>query len=96
MQRVLTIPSPVQGDSKRALQAGSKTAPSVTRCPAGTHNTQEAIMFTRISRTASRLRAARPGAAARSRLSSNHSRVIARPGVAARSKLASNHSRAIA
>jgi len=53
-------------------------------------------MFTRISRTASRLRAARPGAAARSRLSSNHSRVIARPGVAARSKLASNHSRAIA
>src|SRR6516165_5139308 len=47
-QRVLTIPSPVHGDSKRALQAGSKTAPSVTCCPASTQNTQQAIMFIRI------------------------------------------------
>jgi hypothetical protein len=38
---------------------------------------------------------ARPGAAARSKLSANHSRAIARPA-AARSKLASKHSRAIA
>src|SRR5690348_17074763 len=66
-QRVLTIPSPVHGDSKRALQAGYKTAPSVTRCPASTHNTQEAIMFTRIPRTGSHLRAAARQAAARPR-----------------------------
>ena len=53
-------------------------------------------MFTRILRRGSYLRIAGPGAAARSKLSANHSRVIARPGAAARSKLASNHSRAVA
>ena len=66
-QRILTIPSPVHGDSKRALQAGHKAAPSVTRCPASTHNTQEAIMFTRIPRTRSQLRTAARQAAARPR-----------------------------
>ena len=66
-QRVLTIPSPVRGVSKRALQAGFKAAPSVTRCPASMHNTQEAIMFTRIPRTASQLRTAARQAAARPR-----------------------------
>jgi hypothetical protein len=64
---VLTIPSLVHGDSKRALQAGHKAAPSVTRCPASTHNTQEDIMFTRIPRTGSHLRAAARLAAARPR-----------------------------
>jgi hypothetical protein len=53
-------------------------------------------MFTRIPRTGSHLRIARPGAAARSKLASNHSRAIARPGAAARSRLSANHSRAIA
>src|SRR4029077_15292476 len=76
-QRVLTIPSPVHGDSKPALQAGSKTAPSVTRCPASTHNTQEAIMFTRIPRTGSDLRAlARPAAARPRRLAAAVAAVI--------------------
>ena len=53
-------------------------------------------MFTRILRRGSHLRIARPGAAARSKLTANHSRAIARPGAAARSKMSANHSRAIA
>ena len=68
-QRVLTIPPPVRGDSKRPLQAGSKAAPSVTRCPASTHNTQEAIMSTRIP-AADLICAPRPSRPPRARVGS--------------------------